>query len=137
MYEKPMIIASDDLSEGVYLASGSSDENCWRVTVKRSHQHPVCGRKSTKFQIDMQHLIKDQSHHDRKPQRLYLVFDHCVDVLECSEAHLVGCGRNVSQIEVDFYTCDNGNEHIGWGGLAVAYTDSDCKVNITKAWMTD
>lgn len=145
MYEKPMILASDDLAEGIYLASGDGC-SCWKVTVKESHQEPVNSRKSTKFQIEMHHIITDQSHWRNdyeqstksRPQRLYIVFDRCVDVVECNEATLVGCSCNVKQIQVDFYSADNGNETIGWGGLAVAAKHNcDCKVSICRAWMTD
>lgn len=58
VYEKPMIFVNDDLSEGVYMASGAGCYTAWG----NIHQTPEIGRGTYVIQLDGLHNAGDGLH---------------------------------------------------------------------------
>ena len=52
-YMKPMLVTSDELAEGVYLASGAG---CYTASAY-IHQAPETGRGDYRIQVNGQHWI--------------------------------------------------------------------------------
>lgn len=129
-YEKPTILANEEIAEGVYTASGA---DCYTVTAY-IHQSPEEGRGDYRIQVDGIHAAED-NHHSGK-QTLVLSFNQPV-VYSWSNGTLAG-GDGTASISIDYTYHNNGYDNIGLGdvivtadaGLAVTgavlYCNHDC-----------
>ena len=108
-YNKPIIISSTDLSEGVYTASGS----CYTTTAKIC-QSPCCGRGNYKIQIDGHH----NGNHTSSEQILVISFNQPVTYHKhCGRELLEGNGTNTLTIKLKYW--QNPTDNIGFGDLTV------------------
>lgn len=116
-YEKPVILANEDVSEGVYTASGDdggSDEDCYSVTAY-IHQWPETGRGDYRIQVNGVHAAGN-GHHSGN-QKLELNFNLPV-IYKGSNGTLIS-GSGSSSILIDYYYHNNGNDNIGLGDVIV------------------
>lgn len=114
-YIKPIILANEDLAEGVYAASGmASGNDCYTVTAY-IHQTPETGRGDFRIQVNGVHQAGD-GHHSGK-QTLVLYFNQEV-TYKGSNGSLVG-GDGTSSISIDYSYHNNGNDNIGLGDVIV------------------
>lgn len=121
-YEKPIVLANSELSEGVYAASGA---DCYTVTYNM-HQTPQEGRVDYRIQLNATHAASD-NHHSGK-QTLVMSFNQPVDY-SSSNGTLIGA-RNSSAITIEYNYHNNGGDSIGLGDLVVK---SDPGLAITGA----
>lgn len=115
-YERPVILANEDVAEGVYAASGAvAGADCYNVTAY-IHQIPETGRGDYRIQVDAVHAAGD-NHHSGK-QTLILSFNQPVDYVG-SNGVLAGVGTSVSSVSIDYSYHNNGNDNIGLGDVIV------------------
>ena len=85
-YSKPSILANEELSEGVYAASG-----CYTVTTS-VHQTDQIGRGDCRIQINGVH----DSDHTKEKQTLTISFNKEVVFKESAGGTLVGSGTGTT-----------------------------------------
>ena len=126
MYEKPNIVESNEIAEGVYTASGSN-QGCYTVSAY-IHQRPETGRGDYRIQINGKHT----SDHTRDKQILTVEFNQPV-TFKWSQGTLIG-GDGSAIIEIELYYHQNPNDNIGFGDLTV---ESDPGLEILSVNITD
>jgi hypothetical protein len=127
MNNKPMILENNDLSEGVYAASG---DGCYTTTA-RIHQTPETGRGDYRIQVDADH----HADHTKEKQWLHISFNQPVVYKSCNAAgaQLVsGSGSNTLVISMTYH--QNPTDRIGFGDLIV---ESEPGLAITGQYTTD
>lgn len=122
-YEKPVILANEDVAEGVYAASGGND--CYSVTAY-IHQTPETGRGDFRIQVNAVHAAGD-NHHSGK-QTLVLYFNESV-TYKGSNGTLAG-GDGTSSISIDYAYHNNAYDNIGLGDVIV---EADAGLSVTAA----
>lgn len=110
-YEKPMVLANEELAEGVYAASGS---DCYTVTYN-IHQAPQEGRGDYRIQVDATHAAAD-NHHSGE-QILILTFNLPVTYVSSNGTLLSGDGSTCLNIKFTYH--NNASEYIGLGDVVV------------------
>lgn len=121
-YDKPCILANEELSEGVYAASG-----CYTVTT-HVHQEMQTGRGDYRIQINGKH----DANHTKEKQTLTIGFNMPVDY-KSSNGTLVGLGTGTSLV-VDYNYHQNPVDNIGLGDLIV---EADPGLQVTNVKLTD
>jgi len=125
-YERPVVIATCDLAEGVYAASGGSD--CYTATYNM-HQKPQEGRGDYRIQVNASHAAGDQHHSGE--QVLVISFNQPV-VYSGSNGTLVsGDGTNTLQIRYNYH--NNAVDNIGLGDVIV---NADQGLGVTGCYLT-
>lgn len=108
-YEKPAIIPSNDLAEGIYAASGS---NCYTTTAK-IHQRPQTGRGDYRIQVDARH----HGDHIKEEQKLVISFNQPVAYKWGGSCIISGDNTPTLTIQLKYH--QNPNDNIGFGDLIV------------------
>lgn len=127
-YERPIVIPTEELAEGVYAASGSVvGSDCYTVTAY-IHQTPEIGRGDFRIQVNGVHAASD-NHHSGK-QVLTISFNQPV-TYKSSNGTLVG-GNGTSAIKIAYEYHNNGNDNIGLGDVVV---ESDTGLAITGSML--
>ena len=117
-YEKPIAVAVEDMSEGVYATSGTGNEDCYTVTAY-IHQRPETGRPDYRIQVDANHSATHNSHW----QRLVITFNQPVNFSPDSSGTCVE-GDGTTTLTVEYNYWNNGTDHIGLGDLIVTSGDN-------------
>ena len=114
-YVKPIVLANEELAEGVYAASGDGGEgeNCYKVTAY-IHQTPETGRGDFRIQVNGVHAAGD-GHHSGE-QILHLYFNQAV-TYKSSNGSLVSDGSSELVIKYNYH--NNANDNIGLGDVVV------------------
>lgn len=122
-YVRPIVLANEELAEGVYAASGGGSssvtaggDDCYIVTA-RIHQTPEIGRDDYRIQVDGRHETTHHSDH----QILTLYFNQPVTYVSSQGELLSGNGTNT--IEIDYHYHNNGVDNIGLGDVVVKSGD--------------
>lgn len=125
-YEKPMVIANDELAEGVFAASG-----CYTVTWKK-HQDNQEGRTTLRFQIDCVH----DANHTCSEEYLTLNFTMPVKYSGSDGTLTYPTSSDIESttIKIKFNRWNNGHDNIGMGEVTVI---GDSAADISSASMTD
>lgn len=110
-YNRPVVIANEDLAEGVYAASGSE---CYTVTAY-IHQRPQFGRGDYRIQVNGRHDAAD-GHHSGA-QVLTLSFNLPVTFVSANGT-LTG-GDGTSSVSISYSYHNNGTDNIGLGEVVV------------------
>lgn len=122
-YEKPILVKTEQMSEGVYLASG-----CYTVNANIM-QKPETGRGEYRIQLNGKHA----SDHTKEEQWLTISFNQNVDNARPSNGTLLsGNGTNTLMIHYTYH--QNPNDNIGLGDLIV---EADEGLAITSTVLTD
>lgn len=125
-YEKPAVLANEDISEGVYASSGAEvDEDCYSVSAY-IHQTPETGRGDYRIQVNAVHSAGDNHHSGQ--QTLELSFNQPVSYKD-SNGSLSG-GDGSSCISIDYSYHNNANDNIGLGDVIV---ESEAGLSVTDA----
>lgn len=124
MYQKPVFYKTEDLSEGVYAASGSG---CYTTTA-RIHQTPQTGRGDYRIQVDGKH----HADHTRETQWLHISFNQPVKY--SSSNGTLKSGDGTSALVIEYHYHQNPTDNIGLGDLVVT---SDPGLAIVGASITD
>ena len=128
-YEKPMLVQTEQMSEGVYLASGADGDGgtCYTTTA-RIHQTPETGRGDYRIQVDGHH----SADHTREAQTLTISFNLPVEYVSSNGSLVSGDGSPTLVIGLRYH--QNPNDNIGFGDLIVK---ADPGLAITGAKITD
>ena len=110
-YVKPVVLANDELSEGVYAASGS---DCYTVNANM-HQHPEQGRGDYRIQMNGVHAASDNHHGGA--QVLTVTFNQPVTYKGSNGTIISGDGTNTICIQYNYH--NNGMDNIGLGDVIV------------------
>lgn len=113
-YEKPIVVENEEISEGVYAASGSVGDNCYTVTTN-IHQKPEIGRGDYRIQVNGAHAATD-GHHSGE-QVLTLHFNQPVTYSGSNGQYVSGSGTNTIKIKYNYH--NNGGDNIGLGDVIV------------------
>lgn len=126
MYNKPLILANDDLAEGVYADSGT----CYTTTAY-IHQTPETGRGDYRIQVDAHH----NAEHTNEWQKLYISFNQPVTYKSCNaNGASLERGDGTSSLVIGMSYWQNGSDNIGFGDLVV---ESELGLSITGVRVTD
>lgn len=121
-YEKPVVLANEEIAEGVYAASGAGGD-CYTVTAY-IHQTPETGRGDFRIQVNAVHAAGDD-HHSGK-QTLILYFNQ--PVTYSSSNGTLASGDNTSELHIDYSYHNNAYDNIGLGDVVVT-SDAGLAVN--------
>lgn len=116
-YEKPMIMANEDVSEGIYAASGAGagdGEDCYSVDAY-IHQTPETGRGDYRIQVNGRHAAGDNHHSGL--QTLLLFFNQAVTYKSSNGTLVDGDGSEC--ISIDYSYHNNAYDNIGLGDVVV------------------
>lgn len=128
VYVKPTIVANADLSEGIYLASGSGT-GCYTIDASIVTQTPTEDRTNYIISINATHAAD----HTREAQTLYINFNQPVNYVSCGVGSLLS-GNNTSSLAIAMHYHQNPNDKIGFSDLTV---ESDPGLSITGVQITD
>ena len=123
-YERPIIIANEDLAEGVYAASGSQ---CYTVTAYIT-QSPVTGRGDYRIQMNAVH----NANHTNNAQTLTITFNQPVKYVSSNGDSYFGDDTNTLVIYFSYW--QNETDKIGLGELVV---ESDEGLEIASVKLAD
>ncbi len=115
-YEKPIVMANEELAEGVYAASGSGSD-CYTVTTS-IHQTPELGNETYCIQVNATHAA---THHSTA-QELVLYFNMAVTYVS-SNGTLVS-GDGTTELHISYSYHNNNSEYIGLGDVYVQCEDA-------------
>ncbi len=107
-YERPMLVKTEQMSEGVYLASGAG---CYTASAY-IHQTAEMGRHDYRIQVNGVHAAD----HTKEAQTLTISFNLPVVYVE-GGALLSGSGTSTLVIALNYH--QNPNDNIGFGDLIV------------------
>ena len=127
-YEKPAVMLTDGIAEGVYMASGDgagSGSDCYTVTA-RIHQKPETGRGDFRIQVDGKHAA-DDNHHSGE-QVLVLYFNQAVTYSSSNGSLKSGDGTDTIEITYNYH--NNAYDNIGLGDVVV---QSEAGLTVTGA----
>lgn len=129
-YAKPIVLANEELAEGVYAASG---EGCYTVTGKVV-QGPATGMENYVVQVDALH---DTTTHHSTAQTLTITFNKEVNFISCyAEGAKYVSGNGSKTLVIDLTYHKNAHENIGFGDLKVMTVDGSWTgLEVTKAEM--
>lgn len=128
-YVKPMVLANEELAEGVYAASGAmTGDDCYSVTYN-IHQRPQEGRGDYRIQFNATHGAND-GHHSAE-QNLIVAFNMPVEYAGSGGTYVSGSGTNTIVVRFNYHS--NATEGIGLGDLIVK---ADAGLAITSAQLT-
>lgn len=123
-YEKPIILRSDELAEGIYLASGvgpgggsTVGTDCYTVS-GRITQTPETGRDSYCIQFDAVH----SADHHSTGQVLVISFNQPVTYVSSQGTSCSGSGTSTLRIDYNYHS--NYEENIGLGDVYVSAGDN-------------
>lgn len=119
MYTKPRIILTDDMAEGVYVASG-----CYTATAN-IHQRPETGRGDYRIQINGKH----DADHANETQWLHITFNNPV-VYKGSGGTIEGAESGLT-LTVRFNYHQNPTDNIGLGDLIVEADEGLAVVSVS------
>lgn len=122
MYEKPLILRTEDLAEGIYAASG-----CYTATAY-IHQTPQTGRGDYRIQVNGVH----KADHTKEKQRLTISFNMPVNYSSSNGTLVSGDGTSTLVIEYSYH--QNPSDNIGLGDLVV---QADSGLAVTDVKITD
>lgn len=123
-YERPIVIINEELSEGVYAASGAG---CYTVTAYIT-QIPQIGRGDYRIQLNAIH----NAEHTNNAQTLTIRFNQSVKYVSSNGE--LGCGDNTNVLVLNFGYWQNGYDQIGLGELVVT---ADEGLEIVNVKLTD
>ena len=123
-YEKPIAVKVDDMSEGVYAASGGPENQGCYTSTARIHQVPETGRGDYRIQVDAVHAANHTCEYD---QRLVISFNQPVQYVNGGSGIISGDGTTTLTIQLKYH--QNPNDNIGLGDLKVT---SDAGLAITN-----
>lgn len=123
-YERPIIIENEELTEGVYAASGVG---CYTASAY-IHQRPEFGRSDYRIQLNAVH----NADHTNNKQTLTITFNQNVGYIS-SNGTLV-TGNNTNTLIIEFNYWQNEIDNIGLGELVV---NSDEGLAICNVKLTD
>lgn len=129
-YEKPIVLANSELSEGVYAASGYQGTGNYNVTAN-IHQRPETGRQDYRIQVDANYTSDGEKGNG---QILTVTFNKPVTGVTCPAGGTVIQGAG-NTIIIQYDKTPNNNENIGFGDLIVTSDDMQ-DLAITSAAMT-
>jgi acyl dehydratase len=122
-YEKPIILANEEIAEGIYTASGS---NCYTVSASIT-QTPQTGRGDYRLQVNAKHAAANS--HQGSEQILTINFNQAVTY---SWGGTLISGNGTSTLRIKYNYHQNGNDNIGLNDLVVV---SDSGLAVTGAVM--
>lgn len=117
-----MILRTEELAEGVYLASG-----CYTATAY-IHQTPQDGRGTYSIQVNGQH----NADHTKEAQTLTISFNQPVVYSSSNGVSVSGSGTNTLVINYNYH--QNPTDNIGLGDLVV---QADAGLAVTSVNITD
>lgn len=121
-YMKPMLVTSDELAEGVYLASG-----CYTASAY-IHQTPQDGRGDYRIQVNGKH----EADHTKESQQLNISFNQPVTYVSGGTGCTSGDGTSSLYVSLGYH--QNPTDNIGFGDLVVT---SEPGLSITGVSITD
>ena len=123
-YTKPIVIANEELAEGVYANSG---DGCYTASAY-IHQSPETGRGDYRIQVNGVH----NADHTKETQWLYITFNMPVTYKSSNGALEAGDGTNTLVIKYNYH--QNPTDNIGLGDLVV---EAEAGLAITNVRITD
>lgn len=121
-YTKPVVTVNDNLSEGVYMASG-----CYTASAKIT-QTPEPGRDTYCVHVEGEH----HADHTREAQTLTLTFNQPV-TYSSSKGTLAGADTG-TMLVINYGYHQNPTDNIGLGDV---YVTSDAGLAVTGVSITD
>ncbi|MCD8346967.1 MAG: hypothetical protein LUD16_03240 [Lachnospiraceae bacterium] len=115
MYRRPVVLANEEISEGVYTASGNGT-GCYSVSAYIT-QTPETGRETYVIQVNAKH----DADHTSSSQTLVLSFNQAVTYV--SSGGSLKSGDGTSTLYIDYTYWNNASDNIGLGDVYVSAGD--------------
>lgn len=132
MYEKPVVLNSEEMAEGVFTASGNSGGDCYTTTAY-IHQTPEVGRDSFVVQVNARH---DADHNSDHNQLLHITFNKPVNYIS-SNGNLEG-GNGTNTLLIGYGYWNNHQDNIGLGDVYVMTVDGSREgLTVDNVWLED
>ncbi len=112
-YAKPVVLANDEVAEGVYAGSG----DCYTANATM-HQEPQTGRYDYRIQVNGDHSAK----HHGEEQIVILNFNRPVEYKSSQGTPVVASGMTI-KIKYNYH--QNYTDHIGTGDIIVTSDSAD------------
>lgn len=124
-YTKPVVTVNDNISEGVYMASG-----CYTTTAY-IYQTPEAGRGDYRIQVNGTH----KTDHTKDAQILTITFNQPVQYVSCNaQGAELSSGDGTTTLEIRLSYHQNPTDNIGFGDLVVT---SEAGLSIISVSITD
>lgn len=123
-YEKPIVLANSELSEGVYAASGpyqATGSDCYKAGANTT-QAPEYGRGSFCLHVDGKHNSVDGDGHATDSQTLVLTLSNPVEVV-ASQGKNVTVSPDGYTVYIDYSYHNNSSDNIGLSDVYVRTKD--------------
>lgn len=121
-YEKPIIMNNEEMSEGVYMASG-----CYTATAQIT-QTPELGREDYCIQVNGTH----NANHTCSQQTLHLSFNQPVTYVSSNGS--LESGDGTSTLHINYYYWNNASDSVGLGDV---YVKAGSGLAVTSVSITD
>lgn len=131
-YEKPIVLANSELSEGVYAASGYGSSDGYNLTL-RNHQEPALGQDDYRYQFDVNY--NSNADVGNTNHILTIQFNQPVDITSAGNNGTVISNSN-GLVQIMYTTPGNSSENIGLGDLIVKTTNGGGNLDYSSATMT-
>ena len=129
-YVKPVISLDEGMAEGVYAASGATDDGCYTTTAY-IHQTPQTGRGDYRIQVNGKH----HASHTKDAQTLTISFNLPVTYVSCNgNGATLSNGNGTTTLVITLTYHQNPTDNIGFGDLVVT---ADAGLSITSVSLTD
>ena len=121
-YERPMLVKTEQMSEGVYLASGAS--GCWTFTYYKTSNNVPSEGEGQEFQINGSH--SNPEHHVAYPV-ITLTFNQPITGATSTSGYPTSCSGNAVTIGCNIGTT-NATENLGFAIRVTSSTAADLQI---------
>lgn len=121
-YEKPILVKTEQMSEGVYLASGAS--GCWTFTYRKTGNDVPSEGQGQEFQIDGSH--NNPEHHLAYPV-ITLTFNQTITSVSSTSGYATSCSGNTVTVGCNIGT-SNSTENLGFAIRVVSASAADLQI---------
>lgn len=129
-YEKPIVLENQEMSEGVYAASGVSSD-CWQIISIVATDNIVQSDSSREFQIDAIHYNSSDNHY--ADVILTIEFSQTITSATSTSGLVTSVSGNTVVLSRTFETNNNGEK---WGFALRVVCDSPETVMYNNAYIT-
>ncbi len=129
-YEKPIILANSELSEGIFAASGMYGGSDCYTSISGSVQSPETGRENYCIQVNGKHSAGDGGH-TTSSQTLVMTFNQPVQYVS-SQGSNPRLSADGCTLYIDYSYWNNPSDNIGLGDVYVTSGGAGLEVTGTQ-----
>ncbi len=130
-YERPVVLATEDLAEGVYAASGAVSTDCWVIDYVNATDNFVDSDMSRGFRVNAHHASIQAGH---IPDCVWVFeFNQPITAASSDSGYVAAVEGNVVKIaSSNFY---NMNENENWGFAMRASSENYKTLEVVNSYI--